>query len=146
MTTAYAQTSPVRKPPTRELMSNREFQQITTATSTTAAGSKKAPKWRNAHAWKWPFAVAPNPTTWKAVFWRSRYYVSIKVDSSPIFYHRLFFTLSRNYSRLLVFQWIRFPCVFSVWDFDPQASVPWVLCRAMAAENPPVQTKARRKP
>ena len=53
----------------------REFKQISTATSTTAAGSKKAPKWRSAHAWKWPFAVAPNPTTWIAVFWRSRYYV-----------------------------------------------------------------------
>ena len=54
-------------------------------------------------------------------------------------YHRLFFTLSGKYTRLLVFQWIRFPCVFSVWDFDPQASVPWVL-PCMAAENPPAST------
>ena len=54
--------------------------------------------------------LSPNPTTWRAVFWRSRYYVSIKVDCSSIFtingfnsYQRLFFTFSRKYSRLLVF-------------------------------------------
>ena len=41
-----------------------QFKQVATATSTTAPGSKEAPKWRSAHAWKWLFAVAPNPMTW----------------------------------------------------------------------------------
>ena len=36
----------------------RDFKQIATATCTT----RKSPKWRSAHAWKWPFALAPNPT------------------------------------------------------------------------------------
>ena len=80
---------------------DRDLKRIATATSTTAAGSKTAQQWRSAHAWKLPFALAPNPTTWKAVFWRSRYYVGIKVDSSPIFliitgfksYHCFFFSL-----------------------------------------------------
>ena len=56
----------------------RDFKQTTTATSTTAAGSKHAQNWRSAHAWKWLFAVAPNPTTWRPVFCRSHYYVGIK--------------------------------------------------------------------
>ena len=46
---------------------NRVLTQIATAPSTTTAGRKRAQKWRTAHAWKWPFAVAPNPTTWRPV-------------------------------------------------------------------------------
>ena len=55
-----------------------------------------------------------NPTTWRLVMWRSRRYVSIKCDFSPISiiafnhqfktHHRLFVTLSRKYLTLLVFQ------------------------------------------
>ena len=60
----------------------REFKQIASK-----AGSKNAQKWHSAHAWKWAFAVAPNPTTWRPVLWRSRYYVSIKFGFSPIFYN-----------------------------------------------------------
>ena len=37
---------------TKALHDNRDFKQITTATSTTAAGSKKAQKRRSAHASK----------------------------------------------------------------------------------------------
>ena len=46
----------------------REFKQIATI-----AGSKHPQKWHSAHAWKWAFAVAPNPTTWRPFLWRSRY-------------------------------------------------------------------------
>ena len=96
----------------RKVYNIRDFKQITMATSTTAAGSKEAQKRRSAYASKWPCTVAPNPTTWRPVFWRSRYYVGTKVDFSPSFflvdgfktYHRLFFSLSRKYLRLLALQ------------------------------------------
>ena len=49
---------------------------------------EKAQKWRSAHAWKWLFAGAPNPSTWRPVLWRSCCYVIINwVDFSLISFY-----------------------------------------------------------
>ena len=59
----------------------KDFRQIATATSTTAAGSKNAQNWRSAHACKWPFAVAPNPE--RPVLWLLSEH---KIRLSPYFF------------------------------------------------------------
>ena len=88
-----------------------------TVTSTTAAEIKKAQKWCSAHAWKWLFAVAPNPTTWTCLvqccgvvaaawLWKSTFllfFFFFFTITGFKTYHRLFFTLSRRFFRNYVF-------------------------------------------
>ena len=85
---------------------NKDFKQITIATSTMKARSKIAKKWLNVHAWTWSFGVMPNPRKWRPALWRSCSRASIKFNFSPIFYNHWFQNLS----------WVVFHFIKKVFD------------------------------
>ena len=73
------------------------------ATSTTVAGSKRAQKWHTTHVWKWPFAIAPNPTTWTSVYCGIlTIYAWVQKSTFLLFYNHQFQNLSQ-----IVFHFIK---------------------------------------